>query len=68
MNQFKSDDKERGEDNKVMETLSKSPRELFNKIFKKNKDDEDNKPRTITADMKKPHSIVDEVFSWVKRS
>lgn len=51
-----------------MDSLTKSPRELFNKIFKKRGDDDDSKPKTITADMKKPHSIVDEVFSWVKRS
>lgn len=51
-----------------MDSLTKSPRELFNKIFKKNKEDDENKPKSITADMKKPHSIVDEVFSWVKRS
>lgn len=69
MNQYKADDKERGtEENKVLESLTKSPKELFNKIFKKAKEDDENKPKTITADMKKPHSIVDEVFSWVKRS
>lgn len=68
MNQYKADDNQKGnDDNKGLDSLTKSPRELFNKIFKKNRDDDDSKPKSITADMKKPHSIVDEVFSWVKR-
>ena len=66
MNKYKPDNQERAEESKGVD-LTKSPREFLNKIFKKN-NTEDDKPKTITCDMKKPHSIIDEVFSWNKKS
>ena len=67
-NRTNHEDKERGaEEPNIMDNLTKSPKEILNKIFKKTKED-DEKPKTITAPMDKPHSIVDEVFSWIRKS
>ena len=53
------------------EKKSPGPQDIFNKIFMaKAREEEgpgttDKKLRTISAQIDVPHSIIDEVFSWV---
>jgi hypothetical protein len=52
------------DENMLMDGLTKSPKNIFQKLFKPY---ENVQPKSITVDMSKPHSIIEEVFSWVKK-
>jgi hypothetical protein len=53
-----------------MASVTRSPKEILSKLFKSRPKDESADPvkkkRGITVLADEPHSIVDEVFSWVK--
>ena len=46
---------------------AKSPIDIFNKLFD-SKGKEDVKKKGITVKMDEPHSLIEEVFSWKKKS